>query len=155
MWMIAIAVAFAIFFVGINIKDYMKVTNTIHEKMGDQAFKIFDYSRMAVTFNMSMVALSVLLVVASQENQLNQALAIALIGSFVGNAVIAKANRKLLYNQKGFFIKDQYIRFKSIKSIKITGKWFKDYKITTFSNETLSIHPKALAIIEPLYKASK
>lgn len=155
MWMIALGAAFSIFFVGINIRDYLKVTNKIHEQIGDQQFKIFDYSKSAVSFNILMAGLSVLLAATSSGNDFNVALSIALVGSFVGNAIIAKANRKLLYNEKGFFIKDQYFRYKSIQNIKVSGKWFKEQRIHTFSNQSVAIHPKALAIVESLWKASK
>jgi len=137
MYIIAFAVAVGCLFIFFNSVTYFRQVKAVAEiKENHRNLEVFDYSFKFLLLNVTAALLSLVLGIAFATDINNVAISIALSGSFIGQAIAAKTNRRIFYNENGFVMNLKFVRFQSIRRFVQSKRFLATAQIETYNGET-------------------
>jgi uncharacterized membrane protein YobD (UPF0266 family) len=80
------------------------------------------------------------------------AISIAMSGSAIGAMIGALLNRRLLYNDKGFLLKNHFVAYKSIKHMTRRKSVLGVAEVETLKGETMTLTNKCAGFLQEMAK---
>jgi len=152
------SIAFCIIFIFVPSREYYRLMKALkEEKAQGRTYQVYSSARWLLIVQTVMLIFSISIGVISgptdpSPQKIMYAISIAMAGSAIGSMIGALLNRRLLYNDKGFLLKNHFVAYKSIKHMMKRRSLLAVVEVETLRGETMTMTTSCAAFLQELAK---
>lgn len=152
------SIAFFIIFIFVPSREYIRLQKALkEEKEQGRTYQVYSNARWLLIIQSGMLVFSIFLGVVygptdPDPKQTMIAISIALSGSAIGSIIGALLNRRVLYNDKGFLLKNHFVAYKSIKHFTRRKSLLNVVEVESLKGESMTLTTKCAAFIQEMAK---
>lgn len=152
------SIAFFAIFVFVPSREYFRLQKALKdEKEQGRTYQVFSNARWLLIIQSGMLVFSIFLGIVygpidPDPKQIWYAISIAMSGSAIGSIIGALLNRRVLYNDKGFLLKNHFVAYKSIKHFTRRKSLLSVVEVESLKGESMTMTTKCAAFIQEMAK---
>lgn len=152
------SIAFCIIFIFVPSREYYRLQQALKvEKEQGRTYQVFSNAKWLLIIQGFMLLFSISIGVFSgptdpSPQKIMYAISIAMSGSAIGAMIGALLNRRLLYNDKGFLLKNHFVAYKSIKHMTRRKSVLGVAEVETLKGETMTLTNKCAGFLQEMAK---
>lgn len=152
------SIAFCIIFIFVPAREYYKLQQALKsEKEQGRTYQVYSNAKWLLIIQAFMLVFSISIGVISgptdtSPEKIMIAISIAMSGSAIGAMIGALLNRRLLYNDKGFLLKNHFVAYKSIKHMTRRKSVLGVAEVETLKGETMTLTNKCAGFLQEMAK---